>query len=128
MDFSYWNLSFHSFAFQSENDLGSEKEMETSPAKISLYLIIEVCRADSLNQMYIWPLKKNSWRRRAINRTLRRILFLNEEKSLKITYLHTTSLSLVFLLFKVRVANIWFVNIRFWGIISLTSIWKKAGG
>lgn len=38
MDFSYWNLSFDSFAFQSENDLGSEKEMKTSPAKISLYL------------------------------------------------------------------------------------------
>ena len=53
MDFSYWNLSFDSFAFQSENDLGSEKEMETSPAKIPLYLIVEVCRADSLNQISV---------------------------------------------------------------------------
>ena len=49
MDFSYWNLSFDSFALQSENYLGSEKEMETSPAKISLYLIVEVYGADSLN-------------------------------------------------------------------------------
>lgn len=48
MDFSYWNLSFDSLAFQSENDLGSEKEMETSPGKTSSYLIAEVCRIESL--------------------------------------------------------------------------------
>ena len=44
-------------------------------------------------------IKKNSWRRLAINRILWIILFLNDENSLNINYLHTTSLSLVFLLF-----------------------------
>lgn len=48
MDFSYWNLSFDSFAFQNENDLGSEKEMESSLSKTSAYVIGEVCRAESL--------------------------------------------------------------------------------
>lgn len=51
MDFFYGNLSFDAFIFQGENDLGSEKEMETSPGKISPYLGVEVCRAVSVNQM-----------------------------------------------------------------------------
>ena len=88
-----------------------------------------MCGADSLNHMSAHlTIKKKSWRRLAINRILWIILFLNYEKSLNINYLHTTSLSLVFLLFKVRVASIWFVKTHFWGIISVTSIWKKAGG
>lgn len=48
MDFSYWNLSFYVFTFQSENDLSSKKEIETSPGKTSPYLIVEVCRTESL--------------------------------------------------------------------------------
>lgn len=51
MGFSYGNLSFDAFIFQGENDLGSEKEMETWPGKISPYLRVEVCRAVSVNQM-----------------------------------------------------------------------------
>lgn len=50
MDFFYGNLSFDAFIFQGENDLGSEKEMETSPGKISPYFRVEVCRAVSVNQ------------------------------------------------------------------------------
>lgn len=47
MDFSYCNVSFDAFAFQSENDLGSEKEIETSADNTSLCLT-EVCRTESL--------------------------------------------------------------------------------
>lgn len=51
MDFSYRNLSFDAFISQGKNDLGSEKEMETSAGKISPYLRVEVHRAVSVNQM-----------------------------------------------------------------------------
>lgn len=47
MDFSYGNLSFDAFIYQSENDLGSEKEMEISPGKTSPYLWVE-CVVQSL--------------------------------------------------------------------------------